>query len=89
MECPAIECNLLQQRSNYERYGTKCFFATLTYAETYDLIEEPTVHYQPSLCTDTAFVDPNWNEPDLEEQRKSYKHDLLMIHLNMNVQYSK
>ena len=55
----------------------------LPYAETYDLIEELMDHYQPSFCTDTAFVDPNWNEPDLVEQRKSYKHDLLMIHVNI------
>ena len=55
----------------------------LPYAETYDLIEELMDHYQPSFCTDSAFVDPNWNEPDLVEQRKSYKHDLLMIHVNI------
>ena len=47
-------------------------------------IEKPTVHYQPSFCTDTAFVDPNWDKPDLVEQRKSYKYDLLIIHLNIN-----
>ena len=87
MKCGGLspgEYNLLQKRSKCEWYCTKCLSTVLSYAETHDLIEEPTVHYQPSFCTDTAFVDPNWDKPDLVEQRKSYKHDLLIIHLSIN-----
>ena len=46
MKCGGMsprECNLLQQRSNYESYCTKCLFTALPYAETHYLIEELTV----------------------------------------------
>ena len=85
MKCGGMsprEYNLLQQRSNYEWHCTKSLFTTLPYAKPDDLTEELTE--QPSVCTDTALVNLNWNEPDLVEQRKSCKHDLLMIHLNIN-----
>ena len=49
MKCGGMsprEYNLLQQRSNYESYCTKCLFTALPYAETHNLIEEPTVDTQ-------------------------------------------
>ena len=48
MKCGGMsprEYNLLQQRSNYESYCTKCLFTALPYAETHDLIEELTVDH--------------------------------------------